>query len=399
MTYFKASWAALGAALLVAACGGGGDGNQSPKVALTAVKVMGDQLSDSGTFVDVLPAGNGFGRIFSVQGSTHRIWTERVAAAFGKPSLCSFYKYTGAGFAANSTPGCTSFAVGGGRINNALQPGGAASPASIIKQLQDAGNATPPTASDLLLIDGGGVDASDLVGAYLGTAAGGAAITAYATLLSSVVDPTVVGTTLGTGAAGFASIGGVYMTALADKFYDAIKTNALDKGATHVAIVNMPSITNTPRFQMVLDSIAAANGGGTAGATARAQSEGLFRSWVQAFNAQLQTRASANSGMVVVVDFATNLDAQTASPAQYGLTNVTTPACPAVGTDGLGLPTYNLETCTDVALSAQTPPAGATGGADWWKTYAYADGTNPTPYGYQLLAQLVSKALITAGWL
>jgi len=46
-----------------------------------------------------------------------------------------------------------------------------------------------------------------------------------------------------------------------------------------------------------------------------------------------------------------------------------------------------------------TPPAGATGGANWWQTYAFSDGFHPTPYGYQLLGQLVAKSLATAGWL
>ena len=67
------------------------------------------------------------------------------------------------------------------------------------------------------------------------------------------------------------------MAALANTFYDQLKAGALDKGAKRLAILNMPGITNTPRFQMVLDSIAAASGGGTAGATARSQSEALFK--------------------------------------------------------------------------------------------------------------------------
>ena len=55
--------------------------------------------------------------------------------------------------------------------------------------------------------------------------------------------------------------------------------------------------------------------------------------------------------------------------------------------------------CTAAALSAQTPPAGATGGADWWKTYAFSDSFHPTPYGHQLVSQLVSRSLARAGWL
>jgi phospholipase/lecithinase/hemolysin len=398
MMHFKTLAAALGAALLVAACGGGGDGNQSPRVAITSVKVMGDSLADSGTF-SALGAGSTYGRIFSVQASTHQIWTERVAASFGISSLCNVFSFTGATFVPNPTTGCTSYAVGGARINNPASKGGVASPFSVLYQIGAATAAGNHKTTDLLLIDGGGNDAADLVGAYLGvnspTAGAGAA--AYGALLSSVLDPTLVGTTLATGAAGFASIGGVYMTALADKFFDAIKANALDKGATHVAIVNMPGITNTPRFQMVLDSIAAAYGGGATGAGARAQSEALFKSWMEAFNAQLKARAVGNAA-VVVVDLYTNFNDQIANPAQFGLTNVRTPACPMTGQGSDGLPTYNFETCTAANLSAN-PPAGVSGGADWWKTYAFSDGFHPTPYGHQLASQLVARSLAQAGWL
>ena len=43
--------------------------------------------------------------------------------------------------------------------------------------------------------------------------------------------------------------------------------------------------------------------------------------------------------------------------------------------------------------------AGATGGADWWKSYAFADSFHPTPYAHQQIGQLLSRTLSTAGWL
>ncbi len=391
MGQFKTLALTLAASLLVVACGG------SDRIAYTSVKVMGDSLSDSGTF-SALGTGSGYGRIFSVQGADHKIWTERVAASAGIASLCNVYQFNGTTFIANPTPGCTSYGVGGGRINNQASKGGANSPFSIIKQLQDgAATAGSYKVTDLLLIDGGGNDAADLVGAYLQAPNDGAA--AYAALLSSLLPAADVNTALTSGAAGMAAIGGTYMTAVADSFYDAIRTNALNKGATHVVIVNAPGITHTPRFQMVLDSIAAAYGGGNAGATARAQSEALFDSWVQAFNSRLSSRATVNSGTVVVVDFYTDFNKQMANPADYGLTNIQTPACPITGAGSDGLPTYNFETCTATALSAQTPPAGATGGANWWKTYAFSDGFHPTPYGYQLMSNLVTSSLASVGWL
>jgi phospholipase/lecithinase/hemolysin len=187
------------------------------------------------------------------------------------------------------------------------------------------------------------------------------------------------------------------MQALADRFADQLRDGALSKGARRIALLNMPGITNTPRFQAVLDGIAAASGGGSAGAAARAQSEALFKSWVEAFNARLASRFAGNTA-VVVVDFYTAFNEQIASPAQYGLSNVRATACPVTGVGSDGLPSYNFATCTDTALSA-APPAGATGGANWWRRYAFSDGFHPTPYGHQLLAQLIALELARAGWL
>jgi phospholipase/lecithinase/hemolysin len=388
---WKVALLATAAAAILVGCGGGGADSTSQRAGITSVKVMGDSLSDSGVFSG-LP---GYGRIFSVQGSSsepNAIWTERITALLGAPQLCNFFKFTGATFVPNPTAGCTSFAVGGGRINNIdVSTGAGASPFSITYQLQVASAAGNYKSSDLLLIDGGGNDAADLVGAYLAASSDGGA--KFAAMTGTLIAPATLGPMLMAGPTGVAQAGGVYMEKLADKFYDSIKVSALDKGAERVAVLNMPGITNTPRFQMVLGSIAAA-----AGATARAQSEALFKSWVETFNARLATKVAGDK-RIVLVDFYTAFNDQIANPAQYGLTNVKTPACPITGVGSDGLPTYNFQTCTASALSAMTPPAGATGGANWWQTYAFSDGFHPTPYGYQLLGQLVAKSLATAGWL
>ena len=147
---------------------------------------------------------------------------------------------------------------------------------------------------------------------------------------------------------------------------------------------------------MVLDAIAAANGGGDAGATARAQALALFDGWVQAFNAELAAKFNGES-RVAIVDFYTNFNDEVNNPAQYGLTNVTTPACPVTGLGSDGLPTYDFATCTNAALDAN-PPAGVTG-ANWYGTWAFSDGFHPTPYAHQLLAESISLVLAQKGWL
>ncbi len=371
-------------ATLLAACGGGGS-DTAPREAVTTVKVFGDSLADVGTF----------GLKFTVQGGD--TYPERVAESFGLDKGCNFFIFTGATFAANTAAVCNNFAIGGGVINPASSSLTAADPRTIGVQLATAASARGNYgAGDLLVIDGGGNDASALVSAYLraGTPApagdGGAS---YIALVGTLLTPAQVGAAASGGAAGLATAGGQYMMALADLFYSQIKAQALDKGAPRVVLLNMPGITNTPRFQMVLAGIQA-----SAGSTARAQSEALFKGWIEAFNAQLASRVASDAA-VALVDFYTAFNDQVAMPAQFGLSNVVNTACPAVGVGSDGLPTYSFPTCTAAALSAQTPPAGATGGADWWRTYAFSDGFHPTPYGHQLVSQLISRALARAGWL
>ncbi|MGQ3052760.1 MAG: SGNH/GDSL hydrolase family protein [Roseateles sp.] len=382
-TRIAAVAAAVSSVLLVAGCGGGGTADTTPRVAITSVKVFGDSIQDSGTF----------GFKFTVQSPDNLIYPERVAASYGK-TLCPYYAATGAtSFAVNTaTAGCTNYSIGGGRITHtSVLP---TNPLNIGTQMAAYAAAGSYGAGDLVIIDGGGNDAADLVGAYLNIPRDGAA--AYRGLLGTLLTPTQIGTGLGGGAAGTAGLGATYMTALADKFHASIKASVLDKGAKQVVVLNIPDITFTPRFQMVLDSIAAASGGGAAGTAARAQSQTLFQGWMTAFNTQLAAKLAGNEN-VVVIDFYKAFQDQVATPAQFGLSNVKVPACPVTGVGGDGLPSYTFTTCTATALSG-APPTGATG-ADWWKTYAFSDGFHPTPYGHQLTQQLIGKALATKGWL
>ena len=388
MKNLKFGLCALGVALVMAGCGGGGGEVSSPPIPrVTAIKVAGDSIADSGTF----------GFKFSMQGSASEpmlIWTERIAASYGAPALCPRYIATSATTVVANTAAaaCTSYAVGGGRIN---LPSAPTSALSIPQQLKDLAAEKEYRVGDLLLVDGGGNDAADLTAAFLGVPRDGGA--AYRALLTTLVPVAAVDAQLATGATGAANAGGLYMSALADKLYDAVKTSALDRGARKVAVLNMPDINNTPRFQATLALVAAASGGGTAGATARAQTQAVIKGWTEAFNRQLATRFAGNSS-VVIVDFFAAFNEQIANPARFGLTNVTTPACPVVGMGADGLATYNAATCTTASLSATTPPAGATGSANWWKTYLFSDSFHPTQYGYQLLADTASRSLAAAGW-
>jgi phospholipase/lecithinase/hemolysin len=379
----SAFMAALGLALLPGCGGGGGSGVST--AGITSVKVMGDSLSDSGVFASL---GSGYGRIFSVQASTgvsSEIWTERLAALVGAPALCNFYTFTGTTFTYNTS--CSSFGVGSGRINNRYESSPYnATPFSIPSQIATASSLGDFKSTDLLLIDGGGNDSADLLAAYLKAPSDRG--TSFVGIVTSTLTPVAA---ISTAIAGsdLPTAGTLYMQTLADEFYSSIKVNALDRGAKRVAVLNIPAITKTPRFQMVLAGVEQ-----QAGATARANVELLANTWIQTFNDRLASHFAGDS-RVVVVDFYTAFLDQVTHPSQYGLTNVTTPACPATGVDSDGLPEYDFQTCTAANLSA-TP---AKSSPNWWKTYAFSDGFHPTPYGYQLMSQLVARSLAQAGWM
>lgn len=185
------------------------------------------------------------------------------------------------------------------------------------------------------------------------------------------------------------------MTAVANLLADTLTTQAIDKGAQRVVLMTAPNVVRTPRFQQVLAGVAAASGGGSTGAAAAAQVAALADNWVVAFNTQLRARF-ASQARVAVVDFYAELNKWLDTPASYGLTNTTTPACPSTGTDSTGLPTYSIQTCTATALSAA--PQLGTSGADWWKTYVFSDNFHGTPRTNQLMGDLVVRALELKGW-
>ena len=370
---------AVAAAAVLASCGGGVD--------TTAVRVVGDSLADNGTF----------GFKFTVQGTAaapHHIWSELVTSAVGAPALCSRYVATSASTVAlnPAAAACTSYGVGGGRVNP-MGTAGDTSPFSIVQQLKDMAAAGNFGGEELLLADGGGNDMADLVGAFLVASTDGGA--AYVGLLGELLTPAQVGAAAAGGQAGLVTGGTQYATALANVFADALTTHALNKGATRVVVVNAPNVVKTPRFQAVLAGVSAASGGGATGAAAAASVAAIADGWVQAFNAQVKARFGGES-RVAVVDFYGELNKWLATPATYGLTNTTTPACPITGQESNGLPSYTIATCTAASLSAAPQPG--TSGPDWWKTYVFADNFHGTPRTNQLMGDLVSSTLTAKGW-
>jgi outer membrane lipase/esterase len=378
--FLRTSLAAAAAALLLVACGGGDDpAPQQPRT--SSVKVVGDSLNDSGTF----------GIKFTVQGSPvapSQIWTDRVATAVGVTGLCARYQATGPSTVVlnAAATACTSYGVGGGRIN----PSGLAgdtTPFSVVQQLRDLRTQRPYNPEDLLLVDGGGNDLADLTGLYL--VAGGDMGAAFQGLAGELLTPAEM-----MAAGSLPAIGVAYTTRLADVLANAITAEALNRDAQRVVVLTAPDITRTPRFLAVLAGVELVNGP-VNGPVVAAQIKALVNQWVVAFNTQLKTRFAGHS-RVAVVDFYAEFNKWLDTPATYGLTNVTRPACPATGVDGQGLPTYDIASCTVGFLSAN-PPVGETG-PNWWTSYVFSDNFHGTPRTNELMGNIVVQALEAKGW-
>lgn len=353
------------AAVLLAACGGGGDGDQAPRVRYSALVSFGDSLSDVGTYATAgLRAATGGGK-YTVNGTDGKNWTELLAAQMGVAAPCP--AQTGlnasgplAGFAAavQNHAECTNYAQGGARVTNPVGPANAAllglgDTSGLVGQLTDPlvnqmnrhfaahGNFT---GTELVTVLAGGNDVFMNLATFAATVGAGG-------------DPTVAGgaavTAMGTAGAELANY---------------IKTLIVARGATRVVVINLPDVSQTPL-----------------GYSQTAQVQALINQMVTTFNAQLSAGLNGTAG-VLLIDAYTQNRLQVASPVQYGVTNVDTPAC---NLTALAATVF----ASSLVCSTNTLIAGDT------SHYAFADTVHPSPYGYRLLAQYVTDQLLKAGWL
>lgn len=228
MKQFKLLAAAVGVALLVSACGGGGDGNQAPAVSFRSVVSFGDSLSDSGAYKvgPILASGGGMFTVNGIAGAVGAepvpsyTWAQLVAAAaIGTPS-CS--AHTGGFGVARSTlvAGCTNYAQGGARVadpkgvGNPVGVGFTAGPLTepVVTQIANyAADGGTFTGKELVTVLAGANDLfgqTDKLKADANTAGGAALATSLVTQLVAGVPPanqaaaqTAIATAIGTEAA------------------------------------------------------------------------------------------------------------------------------------------------------------------------------------------------------
>jgi phospholipase/lecithinase/hemolysin len=374
------------------------------------------------------------------------VWPQLVAAAIvGTPSCAARMGFAGSVVA---VPGCTNYAQGGSRVTDANGSGKSTGALTepLVAQIQNflalPANAGKFKGTELITVQGGANDmfaqadiltaAATAAGTAAGTAAfmpaiisrlaagapAGATRTAAQTSIGAAVaaasSPTVpqmVGVAIGAAlthagtngytnavanaaagdsgaalvagatadanaagaAAGAAYAGGTgagialaNMSTAGKELADAVKS-MLANGAKKIVVLNIPDASKTPY-----------------GVSAGPQQQPLILAMTQSFNARLKAELAGVSGVLFVDAFAEN-QKQFATPAQFGLTNVTDKVCKV---DNVTNPSGSSLFCN---------PSNVIAGDT--SRYLFADGVHPTPYGHKLLAQFVNKELVLAGWL
>ncbi len=392
--------AALAVLTLLAACGGSGsdeDSSKEPdKLPKVSVTTIGDSLADVGVF----------GVRYTVQSDNEAqdpfpLWPELVADALKTERPCPAY------LSSNETDfvpqaACRGFAVAGGRIQHTQQT----LPFALHVQMQDAADRVGAAGfgeHEILLIDGGGNDAADLITAYFQaylTLVTEMDVSGYANFLAAVLGEEKTRELLWqTG--GWEAAGHAYMAALSQQLVQSVQDKLLAHDAQRVVILNMPDVTRTPRLLTILNILeqigteVAGDNLDADGQNAADVFQALFQGWASTFN-QTLAEAFKDTPQVAIVDFYSQLSQWATQGEAFGLTNTTAAVCPPTDPADL-MPDYDITACTVTYLDAH-PPAGTAPAAGWWKSYAFSDGFHPTPYVHELMAQAVNEVIADKGW-
>ena len=385
MKSMKWKVALLAAAAVLAGCGGGSTGgNQQLRVSYSSLVPVGDSLSDVGTYQVGGVVAMGGGK-YTINSSTDKNWTELIAAQMGLAAPCPAQKgldgNAAYGFSVPvvNTAACLNYAQGGARVTNPVGPGnkllggGNATigqlTVPILTQIQNhlAKVSNKFSGTELVTVMAGAND----VFIQLGTV-GATVSAAQAAGAAAAADPTnavkaATAAAYATAAAGAPQAAVVAMGTAGAELAGYIKTLIVGKGATKVLVLNIPDVKGTPF-----------------GKSTDASTQGLIDLMVTTFNDQLKAGLKDQAGVLLVDAYTASKD-ETANPAQYGITNATTPACI------LDNPSKN-PLSSSLVCNANNVIAGDV------SKYLFADTVHPSPYGYQLLAQLVAKELTLAKW-
>ena len=343
MNWIPTKMALLMAALALSACGGGGS-DTATKLSFSSMVSFGDSLSDVGTYKVGAIAAVGGGK-WTVNGTTTGPvnWTELLASQLNLPAPCAAQTGLQSNLSALPAvavvdhPTCTNYAQGSARVTSVYAPNSTTLQTTL--GATNIGLIALPLANQFAkhLSVHGNYTGKELVTVMVG----GNDVFMHLNAVAAVVD---------------------YVNAA------LVQTSLLDRGAKYVVVVNLPSVANTPL-----------------GLGQSANTQALLTSMATTYNNTLQNALAGKAGVLYVDAYTQGLD-QTANPAQYGLTNVTTPACRADSSNilaGSSLACTTSNTLSGVDVS----------------TYQYADTVHPTPAGYKLLNRYIALQLAKAGWL
>jgi phospholipase/lecithinase/hemolysin len=389
---------------LLAACGGNDPevagsgepaGAPTTKGTFSALVSFGDSVSDLGTYAPATSlTGNGaapyFGGRFTVNGAGAKVWVEYLATTLGLdtaagPGLTA----AEVGFAgvsvkcpAAAVPAlastCTGYGQGGARVTdpNGIGKTGGALTVPVKTQIANhLARFNSFKASDLIVVLAGDNDALIQFTAF------GAAATQIKTDQATgkiTADQANVLLFQAQTAAQTA------MKTAAQELTGYIRNEILGKGGKYVAVVMPVNFGLTP--------LAA----GLLAAPTTAPTVPVLISLIDTFN--LWLRDGLTNVAVKIIDPNTLLADAVASPAKYGLSNVTVPACDAAKISAI---TGGQETGGSSLFCNSTPGVPYNGlrtGADA-TTWLFADSIHPTPGGHMALSAHVAAALRGFGWI
>lgn len=395
MTQRRFRWlaaAALAAALV--ACGGSDpdvpgsgspEGAPSTKGGFTSVVSFGDSLSDLGSYAPATSlAGNGsppyFGGRFSTNSASATVWVENLATSLGlliTPAEVGFagssLKCPAAAVNAALAGTCTGYGQGGSRVTDASGIG------------KSGGALTVPVKTQIAnhLARFGNFKKTDLVLVLAGNNDGFIQMAAFGAAAAQIQADAAVGKYTAAEAnkalfeAQNAAQGEMKKAALELAGY--VRSEILAKGASYVAVLLALDPQYTPSIAAVPVAIRPVQ-------TALAET---FNLWL---------REGLTGAPVRLIDPTELVRDAVASPAKYGFTNVTTPACDAAKillitggriTDGSSL---------FCSATAGVPYDGLRSGADA-NTWLFADGVHPTTGGHKAMSSFVADQLKAFGWI
>jgi len=356
-------------AVLLAACGGGGDDKE---LNVSRIISFGDSYSDLGTYAPATSlVGGGAAPYFAGRFTTNThtgytatsntntatIWVEWVAARVGVPITQAEAGVLGQSRkcpAALSIPSlattCTAYGQGGSLVTDPIGIGNPlALTVPLVTQVANhlALSNDAFTSNEIVFMFGG---ANHLLTNYVAYSQGLPQATAIANMETA----------------------GAELAAL-------VKDKIVAKGATRVAVMNLPNIAPMPRFNQLPP----------------AANTALLGQLADAFNTKLTAGLSGVN--VQVIDTRAIFADVLANPSKYGITNVTDAACDPVKiaavtggqiTDGSSL------FCNAAAGQPfNTMKAGASA-----TTWFFADGVHPSTGGHKVIANYVITKIKDFGW-